>query len=47
MVDAARRNNVVVQHGTQSRSNTMIANAVQMLREGVIGDLYMAKGLCF
>jgi predicted dehydrogenase len=43
LVEAARRNNVVVQHGTQSRSNVMIANAVQMLREGVIGDVLMAK----
>ena len=43
LLEAARRNNVVVQHGTQSRSNEMIANAVQMLREGVIGDVLVAK----
>jgi predicted dehydrogenase len=43
LVDAARRNKVVVQHGTQSRSSPLIAGAVQMLREGVIGDVLVAK----
>ncbi len=43
LLDAARRNQVVVQHGTQSRSNPLIAGAVQMLREGVIGDVLVAK----
>ena len=43
LVEAARRNKVVVQHGTQSRSNPMIANAMQLLKEGVIGDVLTAK----
>ncbi len=43
LVDAARRYQRVVQHGTQSRSSEMIAGAVQMLREGVIGDVLAAK----
>ena len=43
LVDAARRNNVIVQHGTQSRSNQMMADAMQMLREGIIGDVLVAK----
>jgi predicted dehydrogenase len=43
LVDAARRHQRVVQHGTQSRSSPLIANAVQMLREGVIGDVLVAK----
>ncbi len=43
LVEAARRNNRVVQHGTQSRSNPFIADAIQMLREGVIGDVLVAK----
>jgi predicted dehydrogenase len=42
-VDAARRNKVVVQHGTQSRSDELIAGAVQMIREGVIGDVLVAR----
>jgi predicted dehydrogenase len=43
LLEAARRNNVVVQHGTQSRSNPHIANAVRLLREGAIGDVLVAK----
>jgi predicted dehydrogenase len=43
LVKAARRNKVVVQHGTQSRSNPLIADAMQMLREGIIGDVLMAR----
>jgi len=44
LVQAARTNNVVVQHGTQSRTSPLIAGAMQMLREGVIGDVLMCKG---
>lgn len=43
LVEAARRNNVVVQHGTQSRTDPLVANAIQLLREGAIGDVLMAK----
>lgn len=43
LVSAARKNNVVVQHGTQSRNSTLIAGAIQMLREGVIGDVLVCK----
>jgi len=43
LVAAARANNVVVQHGTQSRSNRMIADAIQLIKEGTIGDVLMAK----
>ncbi|MDA0833438.1 MAG: Gfo/Idh/MocA family oxidoreductase [Planctomycetota bacterium] len=43
LVDSARRNNRVVQHGTQSRSTSTTQLAVQMLKEGIIGDVYAAK----
>jgi predicted dehydrogenase len=43
LLDAARRNKVVVQHGTQSRSSPLIAGAIHMLREGVIGEVLVAK----
>ena len=43
LVAAARRHKRVVQHGTQSRSSTTVANAIQMLREGIIGDVLVAK----
>jgi predicted dehydrogenase len=43
LVQTARQTNRIVQHGTQSRSNRLIADAVQMLREGIIGDVLVAK----
>jgi predicted dehydrogenase len=43
LVEAARRNKVVVQHGTQSRSNRLIVDAIQLLREGSIGTVLGAK----
>ncbi len=43
LVAAARKNNVVVQHGTQSRSSRMIVDAIQLIKDGTIGDVLMAK----
>ncbi len=43
LVEAARRNKRIVQHGTQSRSIPLIVDAVQMLREGIIGDVLVAR----
>jgi predicted dehydrogenase len=43
LLQAAQEKGLVVQHGTQQRSRAFIANAVQMLREGVIGDVLVAK----
>jgi predicted dehydrogenase len=43
LVAAARKHNVVCQHGTQQRSREFTQNAIQSLREGVIGDVLMAK----
>ena len=43
LVEAADRNKVVVQHGTQSRSNPLFVDAIQMLREGIIGEVLMAR----
>ncbi len=36
----------IVQHGTNSRSG-IAREAVQKVHEGLIGDVYMARGLCF
>lgn len=47
LVQFAKQNNRIVQHGTQSRSSGAVREAVQKLREGVIGKVYMAKGHCF
>lgn len=43
LVEAAHENRVVVQHGTQSRNSRLIADAVQLLNEGAIGEVLMAK----
>jgi predicted dehydrogenase len=43
LVEASERNNTLVQHGTQSRSTPMTIEAVKLLREGIIGDVVMAK----
>jgi predicted dehydrogenase len=47
IVAAARKYNLLVQHGTQSRSMPSAREAMQKMREGLIGDIYMARGLCF
>ena len=47
LVEAARSRKKIVQHGTQIRSHAAIREAMQKLEEGVIGEVYMAKGLCY
>lgn len=43
LVEASQRNKVHVQHGTQVRSTPMIAEAVKLLHEGIIGTVLSAK----
>jgi predicted dehydrogenase len=48
IVAAARKNpKLFVQHGVNARSHAAPMEAVQKMREGLIGDVYMARGLCF
>jgi len=47
VIDVARRTGRMVQIGSQSRSTPHKIKAMNLLREGVLGKLYMAKGLCF
>ncbi len=47
MIQVARSTGRMVQIGSQSRSTPSIMKAMQLLRDGVIGELYMAKALCF
>ncbi len=47
IVAAARKYDRMVQQGTQIRSSVAVREAVQNLREGLIGDVYLARGLCF
>jgi predicted dehydrogenase len=43
LVEASVRNKTLVQHGTQSRSTSTMIEAVKRLREGIIGDVLVAK----
>jgi len=47
LVAAASKYNRIVQHGTQTRSDAAVRDAVQKMRDGLIGDIYMARGLCY
>jgi len=47
IVAAARKYGRLVQHGTNSRSGPAVQEAVQKMREGLIGEVYMCRGLCF
>ena len=47
MVEAARKYNRIVQHGTQMRSSVAMHAAVEFLQSGGLGEVYMAKGLCY
>ncbi|MCL4401988.1 MAG: Gfo/Idh/MocA family oxidoreductase [Acidobacteria bacterium] len=44
---AAEKYNRIVQHGTNARSSAGTREGVRQLRQGVIGDVYMGRGLCF
>jgi predicted dehydrogenase len=47
MVEAANKYDRIVQHGVQLRSSPAINEAIQLLRDGYIGRVYMARGLVF
>jgi predicted dehydrogenase len=47
VVAAARKYDKMVQQGSQIRSSKAVQEAVQKMREGLIGDVYLSRGLCF
>ena len=47
LIEAAYKYNRIVQHGVQLRSSTAIREAIQHLRNGVIGRVYMSRGLVY
>jgi predicted dehydrogenase len=47
LVEAARKYDRIVQCGTQCRSHKGIQDAMEFLRSGKLGTIYMAKGLCY
>jgi predicted dehydrogenase len=47
MVEAAAKYNRVVQVGTMNRSRPAVQKAIEFMKGGGIGKIYMARGLCF
>jgi predicted dehydrogenase len=47
LVNAARKYNKMVQTGTQIRSNPGVQEAIQYIRDGKLGKIKVARGLCY
>ncbi|MCC6820941.1 MAG: Gfo/Idh/MocA family oxidoreductase, partial [Verrucomicrobia subdivision 3 bacterium] len=47
LIRASKRYNRIIQHGTQTRSSESANEAIQQLKNGLIGEVYLARGLCF
>lgn len=47
MIEAAYKYNRIVQHGVQLRSSVAIREAMEHLKDGLIGRVYMSRGLVY
>jgi predicted dehydrogenase len=47
LVRAVQKYDRIVQHGTNSRSGKAVVEGIQKLRDGLIGEVYLARGLCY
>ena len=47
LVRATEKYNRIVQHGTNSRSGQAIIEGMQKMKDGLIGDVYLSRGLCY
>lgn len=47
LIAAAKKYDRIVQHGVQLRSSEAVQEAVQKMRDGVIGDVYMGRAVIF
>ena len=47
LLRAVNKYNRIVQHGTQSRSSIGTSEGVKRMQDGLLGELYLARGLCF
>ena len=47
MVNAARASSRIMQVGTMNRSRPAVIDAINFMKSGGIGKVYMARGLCF
>ncbi|OAI47505.1 dehydrogenase [Planctomycetaceae bacterium SCGC AG-212-F19] len=46
-VEAARKHNRIVQHGTQSRTGTLGAQMAEIAKSGKLGKLLISRALCY
>lgn len=47
LVNAVQKYKVICQHGSQCRSSPAIMEAMDQMKNGLIGDVYMSRGLTF
>ncbi len=47
LVRAVDKYKVICEHGSQCRSSAAILEAMQQMQSGLIGNIYMARGLCY
>ena len=47
LVRAVEKYDRIVQHGTNSRSGAAIMEGMRKMREGLIGEVYLSRGLCY
>ena len=47
MVEAAVKHKRIVQHGTQCRSSANIIEGIEKLHQGIIGEVYFARGIAY
>jgi predicted dehydrogenase len=47
LLAAAQKHGRMVQHGTNGRSSPVMQEAVKRVRDGMIGDVYMSRGLVY
>ncbi|MEM6628183.1 MAG: Gfo/Idh/MocA family oxidoreductase [Bacteroidota bacterium] len=47
LVEAAKKNTVIVQDGAEQRSNPCGITMAEYLHSGKLGEVYMAKGMCY
>jgi len=47
LVSAVKKYNRICQHGSQSRSNPGMIDAIQRVQNGTISDVYLARAVCY
>jgi predicted dehydrogenase len=47
LVQAIEKYKVICEHGSQCRSSAAVREAMEHMQSGLIGDIYMSRGLCY